>query len=98
MDSKGFNMPMIRFNENNFSLWKYEMEMILGTKMLLMVINKSQQLEDVGSCEKEGHWKYTNATTQMFIGNNMDEQHFGDVNQLQDHNTYVWNILAVMHE
>jgi hypothetical protein len=41
MDSKGFNMPMIRFNENNFSLWKYEMEMILGTKMLLMVINKS---------------------------------------------------------
>ncbi len=64
---------MIRFNEDNFSLWKYEMKTILEAKMLLMVINKSWQLEDVGSCEEEGHWKCTNAMAQMFIGNNIDE-------------------------
>ncbi len=58
------------------------MEMILEAKMLLMIINKYWQLEDVGSCEEEGHWKCTNAMTQMFIGNNMDEKHFGNVNQL----------------
>jgi hypothetical protein len=73
MDSKYFNTPMIRFNEDNFSLWKYEMKTILEAKMLLMVINKSWQLEDVGSCEEEGHWKCTNAMAQMFIGNNIDE-------------------------
>jgi hypothetical protein len=73
MDSKDFNMPMIRFNENNFSLWKYEMEMILEAKMLLMVIIEFWQLEDVGSCEEERHWKCTNAMAKMFIGNNIDE-------------------------
>jgi hypothetical protein len=73
MDSKYFNTPMIRFNEDNFSLWKYEMKTILEAKMLLMVINESWQLEDVGSCEEEGHWKCTNAMAQMFIGNNIDE-------------------------
>lgn len=34
---------------------EYEMEMILEAKMLLMVINESWQLEDVGSYEEEGH-------------------------------------------
>jgi len=64
---------MKRFNEDNFSLWKYEMKKILEAKMLLMVINESWQLEDVGSCEEEGHWKCTNAMAQMFIGSNIDE-------------------------
>jgi len=73
MDSKYFNTSMKRFNEDNFSLWKYEMKKILEAKMLLMVINESWQLEDVGSCEEEGHWKCTNAMAQMFIGSNIDE-------------------------
>jgi hypothetical protein len=50
-----------------------KMEMTLEAKMLLMVINGSWQLEDVGSCEEEGHWKCINATAQRFIGNNINE-------------------------
>jgi hypothetical protein len=73
MDPKDFNTQMIRFNKNNFNLWKYEIEMIFEAKMLLIVINKSWQLEDVRSYEEEGHWKCTNAMAQMFIGNNIDE-------------------------
>ncbi len=49
------------------------MELILEAKMLLMLINESWQLQDVGSCEEEGHGKCTNVMAQMFIGNNIDE-------------------------
>jgi len=98
MDLKDFSTPVIRFNGKNFSLWKYQMEMVLEAKMLLIVWRTdlgNLKMWEVGRRKVIGDMQMQ--WHKCLIGTRIDEQH---LEMLINCRTvaHMWIRLAIVHE
>jgi hypothetical protein len=72
MSDENDSTRITKFNGSNFSMWRFQMELVLEAREILTVTNGAWRLNMCRLEQEEASWRKKNSAARVLIGTSVD--------------------------